>query len=334
MEPSCRLFRLATGMALIFMAAALAAPLPATAQEKMAYRLKWLINASTAGDVVARQQGFFSREGLDVAVKAGGPERDAIRELELGYAQFGVASADQVIRALAKGAPVVVLAQLFQVNPLQWIYRPAEFTLTTVRDLAGRTVGVTYGGNDETIMRALLATAGMDKGQVKLASVRYDYTPFFQKAVPIWPVYRNTQGIFLADKLKANGEAVAFFDPSRHGIRFVANSVVSSQQMVDHHMDTVRRFTRALLAGWQAAMDPANEDATIAAIAEHDRDTANAVMRRQLAVTRQMIQPDPAIPIGHIDTAAWKQTEAIMLAQHLIDKPVAVDTWLRPPAGQ
>ncbi|WP_157068115.1 ABC transporter substrate-binding protein [Desulfosarcina cetonica] len=246
MEPSCRLFRLATGMALIFMAAALAAPLPATAQEKMAYRLKWLINASTAGDVVARQQGFFSREGLDVAVKAGGPERDAIRELELGYAQFGVASADQVIRALAKGAPVVVLAQLFQVNPLQWIYRPAEFTLTTVRDLAGRTVGVTYGGNDETIMRALLATAGMDKGQVKLASVRYDYTPFFQKAVPIWPVYRNTQGIFLADKLKANGEAVAFFDPSRHGIRFVANSVVSSQQMVDHHMDTVRRFTRAL----------------------------------------------------------------------------------------
>ena len=169
---------------------------PALAQEKVAYRLKWLINASTAGDVFALDQGFFSRQGMEVVVKAGGPERDAIRELELGYAQFGVASADQVIRALAKGAAVVVLAQLFQVNPLQWIYRVDDFSLARVQDLAGRTVGITYGGNDETILRALLASAAMDEKQVRLAGVRYDYTPFFQKKVPVWPVYRNTQGIY------------------------------------------------------------------------------------------------------------------------------------------
>jgi NitT/TauT family transport system substrate-binding protein len=288
------------------------------------YRLKWLINASTAGDVFALDQGFFSRQGLQVAVKDGGPERDAVRELELGYAQFGVASADQVIRALAKGAAVVVLAQLFQVNPLQWIYRADDFALTRTHDLAGRTVGITYGGNDETIMRALLATAGMDDNQVRLASVRYDYTPFLQNQVTVWPVYRNTQGIFLSDKLAAGGERVAFFDPSEHGVRFVANSLVSSQKMIDQHPQTVSRFTQALLAGWQAAMAPANESAVIRAVAEYDRDTSEAVMRRQLTVTRQMIQPDPDIPIGHIDTTAWHQTEQIMISQKLIPGPVNV----------
>jgi NitT/TauT family transport system substrate-binding protein len=330
MKPSLALPRLTALILLWIVGNGLMTAGDVLAQEKVAYRLKWLINASTAGDVFALEQGFFSKQGMQVAVKAGGPERDAVRELELGYAQFGVASADQVIRALAKGAAVVVLAQLFQVNPLQWIYRADDFSLSRIQDLAGRTVGITYGGNDETIMRALLATVGMDDNQVRLASVRYDYTPFFQNQVTIWPVYRNTQGIFLSDKLAAGGERVAFFNPSEHGVRFVANSVVTSTKMMDHHPQTVGRFTRALLAGWQAAMAPSNESAVIRAVAKYDRDTSEAVMRRQLTATRQMIQPDPDIPIGHIDTTAWQQTEQIMMRQGLIPGPVNVIGRLRP----
>ncbi len=308
-----------------------AAPQYVLADQTVAYRLKWLINASTAGDVFASQRGLFSAAGLEVAVKAGGPERDAIRELELGYAQFGVASADQVIRALSKGASVVVLAQLFRVNPLQWIYRADDGPIETVADLAGRTVGITYGGNDETIMRALLASAGMQARQVQLTSVRYDYTPFFNRQVSVWPVYRNTQGIYLTDKLADGREQAAFFNPADHGIRFVANSVVTSQKMVDRHPQTVRRFIQALLAGWYAAMLPANEAAVIEALREHDRDTSPEVMRRQLAATRAMVQPDPGIPIGRIDEGAWQQTEQIMIAQQLIPGAVDVIERMAPP---
>ncbi len=300
------------------------------ANESIAYRLKWLINVSTVGDVVALKQGFFARQGLDVDVKAGGPERDAIRELELGYAQFGVASADQVIRAKAKGASIVVLAQLFQVNPLQWIYRHGDITLNSITDLKGLSIGITYGGNDETIMRALLAQAGLNERMVKLSGVRYDYGPFLQKHVDIWPVYRNTQGIYLADKLAADGEQVAFFDPAAYGIRFVANSVVTSQKIFDRDPALVQRFLDGLLAGWRFAIDPANEKAVIEAVAQYERDIPKSVLRRQLAVTRQMIQPNPAVAVGHIDTKAWSQTETIMLQQKLIDSPVNVVECLRP----
>jgi NitT/TauT family transport system substrate-binding protein len=322
-------FRFSALVVLLSLAGGLITAPEASGQKKIDYRLKWLINASTAGDIVAFKQGFFLKAGLDVDVKAGGPERDAIRELELGYAQFGVASADQVIRALAKGASVVVLAQLFQINPLQWIYRAQDFSLKRIQDLAGKTVGITYGGNDETIMRALLAIAGMDDRQVHLASVRYDYTPFLRDRVQVWPVYRNTQGVYLSDKLEAGGERAAFFDPSKHGVRFVANSVVTSRKMVDQDPETVRRFTRALLAGWRTAMARTNEDAVIKAIAAYDRDTSTEVMRRQLAITRQMVHPDPTVPIGHIDTAAWRQTERIMVQQKLIPGPVNVVRRLR-----
>ncbi len=86
--------------------------------EEVNYRLKWLFNISVVGDLWADAHGHFERNGLNVTVKPGGPEKDAIKELEIGHAQFGVASADQVIRAVAKGSPIVVLAQLFQINPL------------------------------------------------------------------------------------------------------------------------------------------------------------------------------------------------------------------------
>jgi NitT/TauT family transport system substrate-binding protein len=57
-------------------------------------------------------------------------------------------------------------------------------------------------------------------------------------------------------------------------------------------------------------------------------------MRRQLDVTRKMVQPDPTVPIGHIDVAAWQQTETIMLQQTLIQRPVNVTERLAPPLAE
>ncbi len=300
------------------------------AAEKINYRLKWLFNTSVVGDLYADVQGGFDAAGLAVTVKAGGPERDAIKELELGQAQFGVASADQVIRALDKGAPVVVIAQLFQVNPLQWIYRQSAPPINDLSDLKGRTIGVTFGGNDETIMRTLLAKAGLDTTEVKLFNVRYDYTPFYRGQVDIWPVYRNTQGIVIGRKMEVDNDPVRFFVPAGFGVKFVANSVVTSQKMIQRDPDKVRRFIRALLAGWEQALDPANAQQALDMLQQFDRDTPRELLKAQLAITRTLVKPQPALAIGTIDTAAWKQTEAIMRDQKQIVQSVNVETVLHP----
>jgi NitT/TauT family transport system substrate-binding protein len=309
---------------------------PVQAADSIVYRLKWLFNASVIGDIYAHDRRYFDAQGLDVRVKEGGPERDAIRELELGRAQFGVASADQVIRAMAKGAEIVVLAQLFQVNPLQWIYRTDQMNIDHLRDLKGRTLGVTFGGNDEAILRTLLAKGGLSQTEVELFSVRYDYTPFFQKKVHFWPVYRNTQAVFLAEKLRAAGEPFAFFNPADFGVRFVANSVVTSRAMMTDQPEVVKKFSAALLAAWRAAMDPANARKSLRTLQKYDRETPLATLRRQLDITRELIQPDPAVPIGTIDVEAWRQTEQIMLEQELIEAPVGVRKILEStlPAGR
>jgi NitT/TauT family transport system substrate-binding protein len=314
--------------AVVLMAAA--QPVAAAGGEEVTYRLKWLFNVSVVGGLYADTHGYFEEEGLSVTIKQGGPERDAIRELEMGHADFGTASADQVIRALEKGSPVVVVAQLFQVNPLQWIYRPDEARIDRPEDLRGRVIGITYGGNDETIMRTLLAKAVISEAEVEFSSVRYDYTPFFRRKVNIWPVYRNAEGVILQHRLDAAGEPTAFFNPADCGVRFVANSVVVSEQAAKNETDRVRRFVRALLKGWRMSLDPDNSRAALSTLRRYDRDTADAVLAEQLEVTRRLVVPEDGAPVGRIDAPAWRQTERIMLDQRQIDKPVNVEKALRP----
>jgi NitT/TauT family transport system substrate-binding protein len=298
--------------------------------EEVTYRLKWLFNISVVGDLWADAHGNFARHGLKVKVKPGGPEMDAIKELEMGHAQFGVASADQVIRAVSKGSPIVVLAQLFQVNPLHWIYRPDRTPLSTPLDLKGKTIGITYGGNDETIMRALLAKYDIKEDQVKLYSVRYDYTPFYQGKVDLWPLYRNAQAPIIGEKLRKAGERFDLMSPSGLGIRFVANSVITTQKMLDERPETVKRFMKALIEAWREALFPEHKDKAIETVLKYNPETPADIVKKQLPATRILMLPNPDSQFGKIDVAAWQQTEQIMLDQKLIDAPVNIENRLKP----
>lgn len=296
----------------------------------VSYRLKWLFNVSVVGDLYTETSGLFQRQGLRVAIKPGGPERDAIKEVELGRAEFGVASADQVIRAVSKGAPVVVLAQFFQTNPLQWIYRPDITGFNTPADLKGKRVGITFGGNDEAIMRALMAKYQLGEDQLKLYSVRYDYTPFYQKKVDFWPLYLNAQAPIVGDRLAAAGEAFAFLNPAEFGVQFVANSLITSQKMLQDDPETVEKFVSALLQGWRHSLAVENTAEAIKVVLKYNRETPEDIVRKQLPVTRRLMMPTADFEFGKIDVTAWKQTEAIMLDQKLIPAPVNVENLLRP----
>jgi NitT/TauT family transport system substrate-binding protein len=298
-------------------------------KEEVTYRLKWLFNISVVGDLWAEAHGNFARHGLKVNLKPGGPEKDAIKELEIGHAQFGVASADQVIRAVSKGSPIVVLAQLFQVNPLHWIYRPDRTPLRTPQDLKGKRIGITYGGNDETIMRALLAKYDIREDQVKLYSVRYDYTPFYKGEVDLWPLYRNAQAPIIGEKLRQAGEQFDLMSPSRLGIRFVANSVITTQKMMDERPETVKRFMKALMEAWREALFPENKAKAIETVLKYNPETPADIVKKQLPATRVLMLPRKDSKFGEIDVAAWKQTEKIMLDQKLIAAPVHIENRLK-----
>jgi len=166
--------------------------------------------------------------------------------------------------------------------------------------------------------------------EVGFFSVRYDYTPFYEGEVDLWPIYRNAEGVVIAEKLRKAGEQVGFFNPDTFGIRFVSNSVITTEHMWEECPGTTQNFVRALIQGWREALDPGNKEKAVATVHRFDRDTPIDVIRKQLAATRMLMKPSPGTVMGRIDVEAWKQTETIMLEQKLISGPVSVERILRP----
>ncbi len=301
-----------------------------SAPVKVTYRLKWLFNASAAGDIWADRMGFFKKAGLAVELKEGGAEQDAITDIEMGRALFGTASADQVIRARSKGADIMVTAQIFQQNPLQWIYcSESTPAINAPSDLRGLTVGITYGGNDEAIFMALMKKYHLTEDDVNLYAVHYDYAPFWKGKVNLWPVYRNTEGIVLSRKMAAGHRTAAFFEPGRYGINFVANSIITSRATYMERPDLIKKFTKALIDAWTDALSEKNRRKAAREVHSVDPDTPVAVIMEQLASTKEFILPANAVP-GAIDRKAWEQTCAIMLDQKLIEHYVAISEILDP----
>ena len=181
-------------------------------------------------------------------------------------------------------------------------------------------------------MRALLAKYDIEEDEVELFSVRYDYTPFYQGKVDLWPLYRNAQAPIIGEKLRKAGEKFDLMSPSRLGIQFVANSVVTTQKMLEERPDTVKRFMKALLQAWREALDPANKEKAIETVLNYNKETPQEIVKKQLPATRTLMLPRPDFEFGKIDVAAWKQTERIMLTQKLIADPVNIENRLKPAA--
>jgi len=293
-------------------------------------RLKWLYNASFAGPLWAQARGLFYDRGLKVTIKEGGIQQNAIQDLLLGRAQFAVASADQVIRAASQGAKLVVLAQIFQKNPLQWIYFSDKEKIETPKDLIGKTIGITYGGNDEFIMDALLKKYHISKKQVNLYAITYDMMPFWKGKVDMWPVYRNTQGIVLAQKIEKGGHKAGFFNPDKFGIKFVANSLITSQKFFNAHPDIVKKFTQAVLRGWSEALYFQNIEEAAQIVHDYDKQTPTNIILKQLQATQSLVIPPGHHELGWINKKAWQQTEEILLKEGIISHPIDVEKLFAP----
>src|SRR5881396_2937697 len=90
---------------------------PVFAAEKVSMALNWVPDPEFGGIYAAREGGAFGRHNLDVDIKPGGAGAPTWQQVASGQAQFGVASADEVVIARASGADVVAIFAIYQTCP-------------------------------------------------------------------------------------------------------------------------------------------------------------------------------------------------------------------------
>jgi ABC-type nitrate/sulfonate/bicarbonate transport system substrate-binding protein len=89
---------------------------PAFALEKVVLQLKWTHAYQFVGYYAAKEMGYYQSAGLDVDIRALQPGQDVVTEVLSGKANYGSGTSGLLL-ARQDGAPVVVLAAIFQHSP-------------------------------------------------------------------------------------------------------------------------------------------------------------------------------------------------------------------------
>lgn len=158
---------------------ALAGPSQGQGLTKVTLQSKWVVQAQFAGFYAAKEKGYFRQAGLDVNIKAGGP--DIIPEqVVLGkQAEFGINWMPSTLAQRDTGNDLVNIAQIYaRSGTTQVTFKSSG--INTFKKMRGKKFGVWIFGN-EFEQRAGLVKNGMNPDKdVKLVKQNFDMLAFLK----------------------------------------------------------------------------------------------------------------------------------------------------------
>ena len=197
-----------TGMAGIGAAAVGLRAAPARAATDVALQLSWLHSVQFGGSYIAQSKGYWTEQGLNVALVPGGPNAPVEPPVVSGQALVGISAADYTAAAVAQGAPFRIVSVAMQKNPFAIASLPAN-PVNVPADLAGKKIGMALANTP--VLQALCTLNNVDITQVEIVPTQYDAAPLVAGEVDCllcWatdlPVAMAIQGIEAVTMLMAD----------------------------------------------------------------------------------------------------------------------------------
>ena len=297
--------------------------------DEVTLRLKWLHQAQFAGFYTAEQKGFYENNGIDITINPGGIDFPAVQMVASGGEQFGVTGGDQIILARDKGVPIVAIAVIYRESPFV-LFALEESGITEPNDFVGKNVGVKLGGNEELTYRAMMMGAGVDTSLVNEKPVKFDITPLLTGAIDVWPGYAINEPVTAEEK----GFSVNIIWPSDYGVNLYADTIFTTEDMINNNPDLVKRFLSATMQGWNYAYDNVDEsvDYTLMYADVLTKEHETSMMEASLKSLKPGDQP-----IGPMDKEVWEGMQTLLLdngfTENAIDLDEAFTNEFLPQAG-
>jgi NitT/TauT family transport system substrate-binding protein len=279
---------------------------PTKPLEKVSFRLSWVHDLAYAGLYLAKDNGYFEREGLDVKLEPGGFGLDPIKQVATGSDQFGIAGAGNLLVARAQSVPVVAVGIYFQRTGVAYLTHK-ESGITTFKQFKGKRVGVQTGTDTDVLYRALLVKNGMTSKDVREVPIQYDMAPFLNNLIDVLPGYITNQPITLRGK----GIEVNVISADSEGLQIYGSVFFTSERIINERPDLVERCIRALQHGWKDAFE--NKDQAIAAARRWAPDFDPKDLPKIYDAAMPLIKADiPGVSINGMDVQRWRTTMKVM----------------------
>lgn len=238
-KPTRREF-LQTGVALGSIAA-----LPAFAQTSRTARLQlsWLHSVQFGGSYIAAQNGYWTDQGLEVALSQGGPNAPVEPPVVTGQALVGISAADYTAAAVAQGAPFKIIGVAMQKNPFV-IASLAGNPVNTPADLIGKKLGMAV--SNTPVLQALCTLNDVDINGIEIVPTQYDPAPLVSGQVDCllcWetdlPVAMTIQGVENTTMLMAD-----------HGYALHSQTYIATTDSIANRRDDLVAMMRGEVMGW------------------------------------------------------------------------------------
>jgi NitT/TauT family transport system substrate-binding protein len=292
------------------------AAVQAAKADDIVLQLKWVAQSQFAGYYVAKDKGFYEEEGLEVEIKAGGPDIAPEQVIAGGGADVIVAWMGGALVAREKGVPLVNIAQPYQKSGLQLIC-PKDGPIQTEADFKGHTLGVWFFGNEYPFFAWMnklgLSTEGGTDG-VTVLKQSFDVQPLVQKQADCISVMTYNE-YWQAIDAGFKPEDLTVFNYSEMGNDLLEDGLyVLEDKLADPAFkENMVKFVRASMKGWKYAIENPQEAAEI--VMDNGGQDENH-QQRMMGEVAKLIGDGT----GKLDAAVYERTAKALLDQKIINK--------------
>jgi NitT/TauT family transport system substrate-binding protein len=295
---------------------------------KVTLQLKWVTQSQFAGYYAAKEKGYYTKAGLNVNLKVGGPNITPETVVVGGQAEFGLDWLPNLFATREKGGKLVSIAQVFArsgMTELTW----KDSGINTVKAMKGKKVGVWCCGNQPELFAALNKN-GIDPNNpsdVTIVNQPFDMQLFLNRQVDAAAAmtYNELAQVLetknpKTEKLYTLNDLNVFRMASQQvGTGMLEDNIFTTEKYLNNPANkrTIVAFLRASFQGWIYCRD-------------HVQDCTNIVLKNgptlghghqlwQMNEINKLIWPN-SFGIGHVSKQAIAQTANISKTYGVIKK--------------
>ncbi len=287
----------------------------AQAADKVTLQLKWVTQAQFAGYYVAQDKGFYKDEGIDITIKAGGPDISPPQVIAGGGADVVIDWMPSALASREKGVPLVNISQVFKKSGMMLTCRK-DSGIRTPADFRGHTLGVWFFGNEYPFLSWMaklgIPTNGGPDG-VTVLKQGFNVDPILQKQADCVSTMTYNEYWQIIDAGLSPDDLVVFKYEDQGVATLEDGLYVIEKNLKDPaFVDRMARFLRASLKGWEYARAHPDESAMI--VLDNDAtgaQTEKHQKRMMGEIIKLLGSPDK---LGYLDPADYERTVNILLA--------------------
>ena len=296
-------------------------------------QLQWSTQAQFAGYFAAVDQGFYTDAGLDVEILEGGVDIVPQSVLASGGADFAIAWVPKALVSIEEGANITNIAQVFQRSGTRQVAF-ASSGISSVEDLAGKTVG-NWGFGNEFELLAGLRSAGLDpESDVTLAQQNFDMLALLSGEIDAAQAMTYNEYAQVLETVNTDTgelyrpEDLSVIDWNEVGTAMLQDAIWADAARLESdeaYREAAVAFVEASLRGWAYCRD--EFDACAQIVLDNAPILGESHQRWMLNEINKLVWPSPG-GVGVMDQALWDQTVEVATSEKIVQQAPA-DTAFR-----